>query len=566
VVDSSQSGTVPRLIGVSGVFQPANGQPPAVGTVVTLSLYADQAGGPLLWQEIQTVTVDHEGRFTLLLGATRPDGVPLDLFASGEARWLGMQFAGVGEVERPRTQITSVPYALRASDAATLGGRPPSAYLLAPTGGSGENRAAGAAGTVSASSASAMDVVLAGTPNYLAKYLDGDTVASSAVYEVGGTVGIGTTSPVDALHVKFTNTGGSATGLAVQNLGNTATSYSGMLFYDQNGALGQFQGFNNVTHEYRINNIASAGSINFMLGSSSKFLVASNGNIGIGTTIPAGSLEVSRTGSAAVMLETVYTNGNPNANAFMLTRFANGTPAAPAAVQSGDIIGAWLGSGYGATQFGSPTAGMAVLAQENWTDTAQGSSTGFFSTAIGSNQSQLHMAVLPSGNVGIGDLSSPGSTPSGDRLQVFGDIRVGDSGTNGCVKNFAGTQLTGTCPSDRRLKKNITPFGSVLDQVAALQPVHFDWRTTEFPDRHFGESRTYGLIAQDVEEVLPELVVTGKDGFKAVDYTELPLLTIQAVKELKAENDDLKAQNHALKDRITEIERLIREMRPASQR
>ena len=266
------------------------------------------------------------------------------------------------------------------------------------------------------------------------------------------------------------------------------------------------------------------------------------------------------------MLETVYTSGNPNANAFMLTRFAHGTPAAPTAVQSGDIIGAWLGSGYGTTQFGSPTAGMAVLAQENWTDTAQGSSTGFFSTAIGSNQSQLHMAVLPSGNVGIGDLSSPGSTPSGDRLQVFGDIRVGDSGTNGCVKNFAGTQLTGTCVSDRRLKKNITPFGSVLDQVAALQPVHFDWRTTEFPDRHFGESRTYGLIAQDVEEVLPELVVTGKDGFKAVDYTELPLLTIQAVKELKAENDDLKAQNHALKDRITEIERLIREMRPTSQR
>ena len=61
-------------------------------------------------------------------------------------------------------------------------------------------------------------------------------------------------------------------------------------------------------------------------------------------------------------------------------------------------------------------------------------------------------------------------------------------------------------------------------------------------------------------------MVTGKDGFKAVDYTELPLLTIQAVKELKAENDDLKTQNDALKERITEIERLIKEMRPTSQR
>jgi hypothetical protein len=68
--------------------------------------------------------------------------------------------------------------------------------------------------------------------------------------------------------VRFTNTNGGLTGFAVQNLGNTATSYSGMLFYDQFGALGQFQGFNNVTHEYRINNIAANGSINFMLGTS----------------------------------------------------------------------------------------------------------------------------------------------------------------------------------------------------------------------------------------------------------------------------------------------------------
>ena len=52
-----------------------------------------------------------------------------------------------------------------------------------------------------------------------------------------------------------------------------------MLFYDQNGALAQFQGFNNSTHEYRINNIAAGGSIDFMIGSTSKFLVANNGFI-----------------------------------------------------------------------------------------------------------------------------------------------------------------------------------------------------------------------------------------------------------------------------------------------
>ena len=60
--------------------------------------------------------------------------------------------------------------------------------------------------------------------------------------------------------------------------------------------------------------------------------------------------------------------------------------------------------------------------------------------------------------------------------------------------------------------------------------------------------------------MLPELVVTREDGFRAVDYTKLPLLTIQAVKELKAKNDALEervAENEALKQRVDELERLV---------
>src|SRR4029079_9676798 len=120
----------------------------------------------------------------------------------------------------------------------------------------------------------------------------------SAIYESGGLVGVGTSAPLDNLHVRFTNTNGGLTGFAVQNLGNTTTSYSGMLFYDQNGALGQFQGFNNVTHEYRINNVATNGTINFMIGGSSKFRVANNGFIGLGTSNPTAPLDV--VGSASI--------------------------------------------------------------------------------------------------------------------------------------------------------------------------------------------------------------------------------------------------------------------------
>ena len=86
------------------------------------------------------------------------------------------------------------------------------------------------------------------------------------------------------------------------------------------------------------------------------------------------------------------------------------------------------------------------------------------------------------------------------------------------------------------------------------------------------QRRAYGLIAQDVEQVLPELVVTNDDGFKAVDYSELPLLTIQAVKDLKVQNDGLKqriaelekSDPQALKQRIAELERLVSELLAAS--
>jgi hypothetical protein len=280
---------VPRLVWFSGSFRPVDGLAIAPVETVTLAVYRDEQGGDALWQETQVIVVGKDGRYNLLMGATSTGGLPVDLFATGEPRWLAVRFHRSGETEQPRWQLTSVPYALKAGDADTLGGRPASDYALTAAVGSHDAQAASApASTASA----AADVVLAGTPNTLAKYVDAANVGDSAVFESGGRVGVNTTAPFDFLHVRFTSTGGAFTGLAVQNLASTANAYSGMLFYDQNGALAQFQGFNNVTHEYRINNIASGGSINFMAGGSSRFLIANNGNIGIGTAAPAAKLHV----------------------------------------------------------------------------------------------------------------------------------------------------------------------------------------------------------------------------------------------------------------------------------
>jgi len=131
---------VPRLIQFSGAINPQIAQskdnesaknplPTAVG--VTFSLYELQEGGSPLWSESQKVHLHEQGRYTVLLGATQPEGLPLDLFTSGKALWLGVQPQLPGAVEQSRVLLVAVPYALKAADSDTLGGKPASAYALA---------------------------------------------------------------------------------------------------------------------------------------------------------------------------------------------------------------------------------------------------------------------------------------------------------------------------------------------------------------------------------------------------------------------------------------------------
>ncbi len=119
---------VPRLVNFSG--KAMNGEKIITGTAgATFAIYSEQSGGSPLWLETQNIQADTKGNYAVQLGATRPEGLPLDLFTSGEARWLGVRVNG-GE-EQPRILLLSVPYALKAADAETIRGLPPSAFVLA---------------------------------------------------------------------------------------------------------------------------------------------------------------------------------------------------------------------------------------------------------------------------------------------------------------------------------------------------------------------------------------------------------------------------------------------------
>src|ERR1700722_19751044 len=127
---------VPSLVHFAGSFHPPANQP--VGPVgATFTIYSEQEGGTPLWSEDQNVQLDANGNYTSLLGSTKNGGLPTGLFATREARWVQVKFHLPEEVSLPRVLLVSVPYALKAADAETVGGLPPSAFVLAaaPTNG-----------------------------------------------------------------------------------------------------------------------------------------------------------------------------------------------------------------------------------------------------------------------------------------------------------------------------------------------------------------------------------------------------------------------------------------------
>ena len=94
----------------------------------------------------------------------------------------------------------------------------------------------------------------------------------------------------------------------------------------------------------------------------------------------------------------------------------------------------------------------------------------------------------------------------------------------------------------RLLKKNISSIENAVDKVSKINGVYYNW-TSEAQEKHkhFGKEKEVGVIAQEVEEVLPEIVQTRDDGTKAVKYERLCALLIESVKELKKEIEELKS-------------------------
>jgi len=105
------------------------------------------------------------------------------------------------------------------------------------------------------------------------------------------------------------------------------------------------------------------------------------------------------------------------------------------------------------------------------------------------------------------------------------------------------------CSSDLQLKEEISPIAGALDKIERLRGVSFEWKPGT-PESTIWPGRQYGVVAQEVELVFPELVGVDSEGTRFVRYHRLVAPLIEAVKELKAENDELRQRLEILEASI----------------
>ena len=475
---------VPRLVNFSGRAADANGKVISGVAGVTFAIYRDQDGGAPLWIETQTVTADTKGNFNAQLGATKSDGLPLDLFTSGEARWLGVSING--GTEQPRVLLMSVPYALKAADAETLNGLPASAFMLAGSAPSGVTAAsADAAGTPTASSSvppptTSNVTTTGGTINALPLFSTSTNIQNSIVSQTGTT----SVSIKGKLALPAT---GTATATAGKN--SQAQTLAASAF-NSSTSTAVPQTFQWQAEPANNNTTTASGTLNLLFGQGTTapaetgLKVASNGQItfatgqtfpgtgagtitGVTTTSGSGLTGGGTSGALNLSLTNTCTTNQilkwsgtawacaTQASGGTVTSVALSAPTSDFTVTGSPITSAGtLGLNWTVAPTNANAAGAIVKRDANGAfsagsiagtiSTPSGYAVGGFSTAGGygvygldSNGTSIGVFGQSSGGYGVWGASSGGDG-------VHGESTGAGSGVNGRNVTTYGTGVTGT--------------------------------------------------------------------------------------------------------------------------
>ena len=568
--------TPPQLI-------PFNGVAPGVAgaAAMTFSIYEEPSGGVPLWVEIQSVATDANGAFTVLLGEASPPGVLAEVFASSQPHWVGVQVGG--QEEQARSLLATVPYAMKAGDANTIGGLPASAFVLAgaAAGGSGGTTAPSST-TVTTSSSPALD--LDSGPTTKDQVINDDLIVDGSAC-IGFDCVNGESFGFDTLRLKENN-------LRI-HADDTSNSAS---FPPNDWRIVFNETTNGGRSKFSVED-STAGRTPFTIEAGARanaLYVEDDGDIGIGTNVPAVDVTIQTGNTPTVRLAQDGSNGFTaqtwdlagNETNFFVRDATNGsllpfrirpsTPTDTIETSSSELVFNEGSNSYdvriesndnthmlfsdgSANKIGiGNNAPQTLLHLRDGADTAAAVVAGTTLILESDNAASPtnYISFLSENGFQGFNFSDPGDSDAGYLLYNHGDDSMvfrTNAATAMTLDNAGNAVITGTATaagvlltSDVRYKRNVRTIESALDKVTRLRGVEFDWRREEFEGLRFSEGTQLGFIAQEVEDVIPEIVGTNPDGHKSVAYANVTALLIEAVKEQQSEIAQLRAQIEAL--------------------
>jgi hypothetical protein len=159
-------------------------------------------------------------------------------------------------------------------------------------------------------------------------------------------------------------------------------------------------------------------------------------------------------------------------------------------------------------------------------------------------KTQLNSNTVVSGSSQVTLSSTTGGSTTSDVR--FGSLGIGMAASGTAGRIDASGDIVAYSTSDRNFKENITPIPNALEKISKISGNTYDWKV-ELKDVHGFEGNDVGVIAQEIEEVLPQLVTTRETGYKAVKYDKLVALLIEGIKEQQTQIHNLTLEVENLK-------------------
>ena len=294
------------------------------------------------------------------------------------------------------------------------------------------------------------------------------------------------------------------------------------------------------TNKFKVSSATGNTSVAGTLNVSGDVVNLGNLDVGVNSTI-GGTLDVA---GAAYMSSSMGVDGDfaVNTNKFNVASVSGNTSIAGTLGVDGKT---GIGDDFSVYPSGQLNSGLEIFEVDATNQVTNMNGTAVYVNTdlkvSGANNTIGGYTIID--NLTVGTSLNTGGHLSGYSAFFGGDVTCQQNLTVMGLLSASNTSFS----SDRRFKKNITSIDGSLSKLMQVEGYSYDWKKEEFKDKHFNDKKQYGVIAQEIEVLYPELIHEDKEGYKSVNYIGLIPIMIEGMKEQQKLIEELQKEIIKLK-------------------